>query len=125
MRRMDRRSPTNSNQTFASSSRSANEGQIAACVENTVKIFGGVDFLVNLACVYVDNALDSTRQEWLESYNINVVGGVLMLKAGRPHMAKRGGGAVVNFRKHQRQSCADRAMALSHYQGRDPSSHAQ
>jgi len=75
----------------------ADDGQIAACVENTVKTFGGIDFLVNLACVYVDNALDSTRQEWLESYNINVVGGVLMLKAVRPHMAKRGGGAVVNF----------------------------
>jgi len=75
----------------------ADDAQIAACVETAVKTFGGIDFLVNLACVYVDNALDSTRQEWLESYNINVVGGVLMLKAVRPHMAKRGGGAVVNF----------------------------
>ena len=75
----------------------ADDAQIAACVQTAVKTFGGIDFLVNLACVYVDNALDSTRQEWLESYNINVVGGVLMLKAVRPHMAKRGGGAVVNF----------------------------
>jgi NAD(P)-dependent dehydrogenase (short-subunit alcohol dehydrogenase family) len=75
----------------------ADDGQIAACVESTLKTFGGIDFLVNLACVYVDNALESTRQEWLESYKVNVVGGVLMLKAVRPHMAKRGGGAVVNF----------------------------
>ena len=73
------------------------DAQIATCVEKTAKTFGGIDFLVNLACVYIDNALASTRQEWLDSYNINVVGGVMMLKAVRPHMVKRGGGAVVNF----------------------------
>lgn len=73
------------------------DAQIAACVERTVSTFGGVDFLVNLACVYIDDALAATRQNWLDSYNINVVGGVMMLKAVRPHMAKRGGGAVVNF----------------------------
>jgi NAD(P)-dependent dehydrogenase (short-subunit alcohol dehydrogenase family) len=75
----------------------AEDGQIAACVEKTVSKFGGIDFLVNLACVYVDDALASTRQDWLTSYNINVVGGVMMLKAVRPHMLNRGGGAVVNF----------------------------
>jgi len=73
------------------------DAQIAACVEKTVKNFGGIDFLINLACVYIDDALNSTRQQWLESYNVNVVGGVMMLKAVRPHMAKRGGGCVVNF----------------------------
>jgi len=71
--------------------------QIAACVEKTVKKFGAIDFLVNLACVYIDDALNSTRQQWLESYNVNVVGGVMMLKAVRPHMSMRGGGCVVNF----------------------------
>ena len=71
--------------------------QVFACIEKTVKAFGGIDFLVNLACVYTDNALASTRQEWLDSYNVNVVGGAMMLQAARPHIAKRGGGAVVNF----------------------------
>jgi NAD(P)-dependent dehydrogenase (short-subunit alcohol dehydrogenase family) len=75
----------------------ADDAQIAACVQRTVAAFGGVDFLVNLACVYTDNALSSTRQEWLDSYNVNVVGGVMMLKAVVPAMEKRGGGAVVNF----------------------------
>ena len=75
----------------------ADDAQIAACVDQTVAKFGGVDFLINLACVYVDDALNATRKDWLESYNINVVGGVMMLKAVRPHMVKRGGGAVVNF----------------------------
>jgi hypothetical protein len=74
-----------------------NDAEVTACVERTVKAFGGVDFLVNLACVYIDNALASTREEWLASYNVNVVGGVMMLKAAQPYMVKRGGGAVVNF----------------------------
>ena len=73
------------------------DNKINKCVETTVQAFGGVDFLINLACVYIDNALASTREEWLASYNVNVVGGVMMLKAVRPHMVKRGGGAVVNF----------------------------
>ncbi|MGE5723854.1 MAG: SDR family NAD(P)-dependent oxidoreductase, partial [Acidobacteriota bacterium] len=30
------------------------DAQIAACVERAVSTFGGVDFLVNLACVYID-----------------------------------------------------------------------
>jgi NAD(P)-dependent dehydrogenase (short-subunit alcohol dehydrogenase family) len=75
----------------------ADDAQIAACVERTAATFGGVDFLVNLACVYIDDALNSTRKDWLDSYNVNVVGGVMMLKAVRQHMVKRGGGAVVNF----------------------------
>jgi NAD(P)-dependent dehydrogenase (short-subunit alcohol dehydrogenase family) len=75
----------------------ADDAQIAACVERAVSTFGGVDFLINLACVYIDDALNSSRKDWLDSYNVNVVGGVMMLKAVRPHMVKRGGGAVVNF----------------------------
>ncbi len=75
----------------------ADDAQIAACVERAVANFGGIDFLVNLACVYIDDALNSTRKDWLDSYNINVVGGVMMLKAARAHMIQRGGGAVVNF----------------------------
>jgi NAD(P)-dependent dehydrogenase (short-subunit alcohol dehydrogenase family) len=66
-------------------------------VERTVAAFGGIDFLINLACVYIDNGIDASRQNWLDSYNINVVGGVMLLKAARPHMVERGGGAVVNF----------------------------
>ena len=75
----------------------ADDTQIAACVNETVAKFGGIDFLVNLACVYVDQALNSSRKDWLDSYNVNVVGGVMMLKAVKPYIVKRGGGAVVNF----------------------------
>jgi NAD(P)-dependent dehydrogenase (short-subunit alcohol dehydrogenase family) len=75
----------------------ADDAQIAACVDKAAKKFGGIDFLINVACSYVDNALEASRKDWLESYNVNVVGSVMLLKAARPHMIKRGGGAVVNF----------------------------
>lgn len=73
------------------------DAAISACVAKTAEAFGGVDFLVNCACSYVDNGAASTRDEWLTSYNVNLVGAAMMLKACRPEMQKRGGGAVVNF----------------------------
>lgn len=75
----------------------ADDAQVANCVDRALKTFGAVDFLINLACTYLDDALNASRKDWLDSYNINVVGGVMMLKACRPHMVRRGGGAVVNF----------------------------
>lgn len=71
--------------------------QIAQCVERAAARFGGIDFLINLACVYIDDGINASRKDWLDSYNVNVVGGVMLLKAARPHLVKRGGGAVVNF----------------------------
>jgi NAD(P)-dependent dehydrogenase (short-subunit alcohol dehydrogenase family) len=70
---------------------------VQALVAGTVEAFGGIDFVVNVAVVYVDEGLESGRQDWLDSYDANVVGGVMLLKAAHPHMARRGGGAVVNF----------------------------
>ena len=59
--------------------------------------FGGIDFLVNLACSYVDEGLASTRTDWLESLNVNVASAAMAAKIARPYMLKRGGGAIVNF----------------------------
>lgn len=75
----------------------SDDTQVDACVNGAVDAFGGVDFLVNLACSYVDNGFESTRDEWLLSYNVNVVGAVAMAKAAHPHMVARGGGSIVNF----------------------------
>ena len=68
-----------------------------ACVAETVERFGGIDFVVNVACTYLDNGIDSTRAEWLEALNTNVVGGAILVQKAMPYMQERGGGAVVNY----------------------------
>jgi len=73
------------------------DAQIEKCVASTVDAYGGVDFLINLACSYVDDGIQSTREDWIQSLSVNVVGAVMMAKACRPHMVARGGGAIVNF----------------------------
>lgn len=70
---------------------------IAACVAATVATFGGLDFVINAACTYLDDGFASGREDWLRSLDVNLVGGVMMVRAAHPHMVARGGGAVINF----------------------------
>mgnify|MGYP005859268733 FL=1 len=72
------------------------DAQIAALVEGTRAAFGRIDFLVNVACSYLDNGAASTRAEWLESFDVNVVGSVVLMQAARAELAKNRG-AIVNF----------------------------
>ena len=69
--------------------------QIEAFVAAAAQRFGGVDILVNLACSYVDDGFASTRAQWHESLDVNVVAAAMTAKAAHPHL--RGGGVIVNF----------------------------
>lgn len=73
------------------------DADVQRCVDQAVERFGRIDFLVNLACSYLDNGFDSTRTEWLQSFDVNVAGAVAMAKAAHPHLRAHGGGAIVNF----------------------------
>ena len=73
------------------------DADIDACVAATVERFGGLDFVINVACSYVDDGLGSSRADWLGALDVNLVGGVMLVKAARPHMVARGGGVVINF----------------------------
>ena len=75
----------------------AMDAAVQQLVSRTVDCFGGIDFQVNVACSYVDEGFASTRGEWAESFDINVVGGVMLLQAAQPYLAKSSGAAVVNF----------------------------
>lgn len=72
------------------------DDQIAALVAATKAEFGRVDFLVNVACSYLDNGAESTRAEWLESLDVNIVGSVMLMQAAHEELA-RNKGAIVNF----------------------------
>lgn len=69
---------------------------IRALVADTRETFGRIDFLVNVACSYVDNGADSPRSEWLEAFDVNVVGSVMLMQAARAELAANKG-AIVNF----------------------------
>lgn len=72
------------------------DGQIAALVQTTKDRFGRIDFLVNVACSYIDNGAASMRAEWLESLDVNIVGSVMLMQAAEEELAKNRG-AIVNF----------------------------
>jgi NAD(P)-dependent dehydrogenase (short-subunit alcohol dehydrogenase family) len=65
-------------------------------VKATVEATGRLDYLVNVACTYLDNGADTTRADWLKAFDVNVVGSVMLMQAARPHL-KKNKGAIVNF----------------------------
>ena len=73
------------------------DAQVDAVIEQTLARWGGIDCLVNVACTYLDNGLASTREEWRQALDVNLVSGALFVQKVAPHMRRRGGGAVVNF----------------------------
>ncbi len=73
-----------------------NDADIAALVATTVKRHGRLDFLVNGACTYLDNGVETGRADWLKALDVNIVGSVMLMQAARPHLAKARG-AIVNF----------------------------
>jgi NAD(P)-dependent dehydrogenase (short-subunit alcohol dehydrogenase family) len=72
------------------------DAQVAALVAATTERFGRIDFLVNVACTYLDNGAASTRSEWLQALDVNIVGSVMLMQAALPELEKNKG-AIVNF----------------------------
>lgn len=72
------------------------DDDIAALVQATREAYGRIDFLVNVACSYLDNGADSPRAEWLEALDVNLVGSVMLMQAARKDLAATKG-AIVNF----------------------------
>lgn len=75
----------------------SDDAQLAQGVAQAASRFGRIDYLVNLACTYLDNGALSPRAEWQQALNVNVISAVMLARAAREHMVKVGGGAIVNF----------------------------
>jgi NAD(P)-dependent dehydrogenase (short-subunit alcohol dehydrogenase family) len=73
------------------------DADIDACIAFGERTFGGVDILINLASTYLDNGISTNREDWLASLNVNLVSAMVFCDKATPAIAKRGGGAVVNF----------------------------
>jgi hypothetical protein len=72
------------------------DDDIAALVAKTVERHGQLDFLVNVACTYLDSGADTARADWLKAFDVNIVGSVMLMRAARRHL-KKSKGAIVNF----------------------------
>ena len=65
------------------------DADIEAAVGAALTRFGGIDILINNACIYVDRGLESTREEWLGTLDVNLVGGAILTQKVAPHLPDR------------------------------------
>lgn len=67
-------------------------------VDEVLKEFGRVDFLINNAGITIDHTLRKmTSEEWCNVINVNLSGAFNMTKAVLEHMIERGSGRIVNI----------------------------
>ena len=71
---------------------------VAVCMARTVEAFGGLDILVNNAASLVGTGafIDSRPEDWTLSYEVNLLGVVLMCQAAIPLLRARGG-SIINI----------------------------
>jgi NAD(P)-dependent dehydrogenase (short-subunit alcohol dehydrogenase family) len=72
------------------------DGLIALAIKEVRARFGGIDLLINLACTYNDQGFASSRQDWLQALDVNLVSAVALTQAVHQDLKARRG-AVVNF----------------------------
>jgi NAD(P)-dependent dehydrogenase (short-subunit alcohol dehydrogenase family) len=72
------------------------DAQIDACIVDAVGAHGGLDYVINLACSYLDNGIESPRPDWSKALDVNLVSAAMMVRAALPHL-RASRGAVVNF----------------------------
>ncbi|MFL6155300.1 MAG: SDR family oxidoreductase [Marmoricola sp.] len=78
----------------------ADAASATAMADATVEAFGGIDLLVNNAAIYGDMAFDlliTVDWDYYKKFmSVNMDGALVVTRAVYGHMAKRGGGSIVN-----------------------------
>lgn len=72
------------------------DAEIDACLRECVAHFDRLDIVVNCACSYLDQGLATSREDWLKSLNVNVVGAAIVVQKAVPLLTKPGG-VIVNI----------------------------
>jgi NAD(P)-dependent dehydrogenase (short-subunit alcohol dehydrogenase family) len=76
----------------------SNGDAAAALVENAVGALGRLDFLINMASVYVQRAFaELTAADWNAVIDVDLRAAFLCAHAAAPHMKAGGGGRIINF----------------------------
>lgn len=72
------------------------DDQVQALVDGMHERFGRLDIVVNLATVYLDRDIETTRAEWIDALNVNVVSMAMVVQAALPLLRDSSHGAVLN-----------------------------
>lgn len=72
---------------------------VAACIAQTISAFGRIDILVNNAGSLAgsDAFLSTTPAQWQASFQVNLLGPMMMAQAVIPYMRAVGGGRIINI----------------------------
>lgn len=74
------------------------ESDVQNAIEQTVKRFGRLDFLINNAGIDFVGSVDETSyDDWRRMFSVDLDGAFLCIKYARPHLARYGEGAVINI----------------------------
>jgi len=97
--------PGNSEQSLYVEADLTDEPAVAAAVDKAVKLFGGIDYLANVAGALLftrdKSALEIDLDVWDQVMAINLKSMVHTARHIVPHMRQRGGGAMVHFSSTQ------------------------
>lgn len=73
------------------------EGAVRKWVTTAAEQFGRIDIVVNVAAIYRDAGIESTAEDFRDSFAVNVIGGFLTVRAALPYLRKSPRAVVVNF----------------------------
>ena len=65
------------------------------CIEFSLARFGRIDILVNNACMYADNGIHSSREQWHQTLGVNLISTAIFTQKVLPHLSD--GGVVINM----------------------------
>lgn len=76
-----------------------NANDVKATIGQTVSKFGRLDIVVNNAgsSVGSDSFLSTTPDQWKSSFDVNLLGPMMVSQAVIPHMREIGGGRIINI----------------------------
>ena len=86
-------------QAVASAVDVTREDDISNCITTTIEFFGRLDILVNNAGSLSgsDYFLQTTPDQWEQSFRVNLLGPMMFSKAAIPDMRANGEGSIVNI----------------------------
>jgi NAD(P)-dependent dehydrogenase (short-subunit alcohol dehydrogenase family) len=73
----------------------ADDDQLATVVGTAVETFGRLDIAVAAAAIFDDANVETTRDDWRRSIDINLLGAASLIRLVRPHLVQAGGGSAI------------------------------